>query len=81
MFQKKSILITGSKGFIARNLITKLNNYATLDIYEFSRENNIDDLKAKVSEINFIFHLAGEVKPNSKDNKRLFSEKNTTKWP
>lgn len=59
---KKNILVTGSKGFIAKNLINRLSAY---NIYEFHRNSSFDELSKYIGEIDFIFHFAGEVRPNS----------------
>ena len=40
----KNILVTGSKGFIAKNLIKRLSENSLFKIVEFSRNNNLDDL-------------------------------------
>mgnify|MGYP001341374513 CR=1 FL=1 len=60
----KNLLVTGSKGFIARNLIPRLEEMPFF-IKEFCRNNHINELNSMVKEADFIFHLAGEVKPNS----------------
>jgi len=56
------VLITGSNGFIGKNLTTRLNE---LDIfYEvFTRENSIQDLPNLIENSDFIIHLAGENRP------------------
>lgn len=62
---KKNILITGSEGFIGSNLSIKLieNGY---QVYRFSKKNNIQNLKSKIDKADFIFHLAGINRSNSK---------------
>lgn len=57
------ILITGSKGFIAQNLIAHLSEISDIKIIEFSRENDPSDLKVFVKQIDFVFHLAGVNRP------------------
>ena len=52
-----NVLITGSDGFIARNLISHLGQDQKYIIYPFSRKNNINDLKAIISKIDFVIHL------------------------
>ena len=60
----KNILVTGANGFIAQNLIIKLEG-APLYINKFGRKHNSEELNSMVNHADFIFHLAGEVKPNS----------------
>ena len=57
------ILVTGSKGFIGKNLIAKLKNRNYTDILEFSRETNIALLDEYCKEADFVFHLAGVNRP------------------
>ena len=38
------ILVTGSNGFIAKNLIQKLNEIESFEVIGFSRDNSKDDL-------------------------------------
>ena len=68
-----NILVTGSKGFIGQNLIKQLENK---NILEFNRKDSIDKLEELVLRSDFIFHFAGEVRPNSSDN--AFIESNVT---
>ncbi len=75
----KNILVTGSKGFIAKNLIKRLSENSLFKIFEFSRNNNLDDLINIVKRVDFIFHLAGEVKPNSEKNEFEKSNSGLTK--
>ena len=66
------ILVTGSNGFIAKNLIVRLNekNY---NILEFKRGDSLELLEEKILESNLIFHLAGE---NRTDDDELFIKNN-----
>ncbi|PWU67170.1 capsular polysaccharide biosynthesis protein CapF [Gracilibacillus dipsosauri] len=57
------ILITGSNGFIAKNLIAELRNRQYNDLLLFNRDNNLDDLFDYCNEADFIFHLAGVNRP------------------
>lgn len=57
------IVVTGSKGFIAKNLIAKLRNQNYTDIFEISRETNIALLDEYCKEADFVFHLAGVNRP------------------
>jgi UDP-2-acetamido-2,6-beta-L-arabino-hexul-4-ose reductase len=64
----KNILITGSNGFIGKNLKNKLLKLNDINIYEFNRGDKISDIKRYIKDIDFIFHLAGEVRPDSSDD-------------
>jgi len=41
----KTVLVTGSEGFIGKNLITRLQELDSVVIKFFDKENNIDTLK------------------------------------
>ena len=58
------VLVTGSKGFIGKNLICHLKEQNDIEIVEFSREQNFSDIAKNLSTIDFIFHLAGVNRPN-----------------
>jgi UDP-2-acetamido-2,6-beta-L-arabino-hexul-4-ose reductase len=60
-----NILITGSKGFIGTHLTNKFKNIDIHTIYEFNRNDSIELLSNDISKIDFIFHLASEVRPNA----------------
>jgi len=70
-----NVLITGSHGFIGKNLINKLQ-HKNVNILEFNRSNTIDELKELILKSDFIYHLAGEVRPKSSDKE--FKESNVT---
>lgn len=57
------ILITGSDGFIAKNLIEHLKRDETLQLYLFSKKDSLNILETYVKEVDFIFHLAGVNRP------------------
>lgn len=62
-----SILVTGSKGFIGKNLLKKLDsNY--FNILEFNRDDSLETLEKQIIQSDFIVHLAGEVRPNSSND-------------
>ncbi|MFW2602104.1 NAD-dependent epimerase/dehydratase family protein, partial [Aliarcobacter butzleri] len=62
-----NILVTGSKGFIGKNLLKKLdnNNY---NILEYNRDDFFETLEKQIIQSDFIVHLAGEVRPNSSND-------------
>jgi len=57
------ILVTGSKGFIGKNLIVELKNQGYKDILEFDLETDPSLLDAYTKEAEFIYHLAGVNRP------------------
>lgn len=63
-----NILLTGSRGFIGKNLLKKLSNIQNINILEFNRNDSKTSLEKSISKCDFIIHLAGEVRPNSSDD-------------
>ncbi|SCZ76088.1 capsular polysaccharide biosynthesis protein CapF [Acidaminobacter hydrogenoformans] len=57
------ILITGSKGFIGKNLIAELRNFTEFHILEYNLETEPDLLGKYCQEAEFVFHLAGINRP------------------
>jgi len=60
-----TILITGSDGFIAKNLITHLKRDENIKLYLFSKSDSLDLLEAYIKEVDFIYHLAGVNRPKN----------------
>ena len=54
-----NILVTGSKGFIGKNLVRYLRSNSLHNIFEFSRDDLLDDLEKIINKIDIVFHLAG----------------------
>lgn len=67
------ILVTGSKGFIGKNLIYELKNRKYNDIYEYDVDSTLEELDKYCSDCDFIFHLAGINRPK---NEKEFMEGN-----
>jgi len=59
------ILITGSDGFIAQNLISYLKRENGIKLYFYNKEDSLDILEVYIKESNFIFHLAGVNRPKN----------------
>ena len=57
------ILITGSKGFIGRNLIERLSSRKNLEILEFDKDDSIDVLKEYCKNCDFVFNFAAVHRP------------------
>jgi len=53
------VLVTGSKGFIGKNLVTFLKEKEELDVLEFDAKNSLSELEDVLEGLDFIFHLAG----------------------
>ena len=54
------ILITGSNGFIGRNLATRLSEEKIFSINFYNRSDCINQLEKLVSEADLVIHLAGK---------------------
>jgi UDP-2-acetamido-2,6-beta-L-arabino-hexul-4-ose reductase len=57
------ILVTGSKGFIGKNLVAELRNRNYTEIYEYGRGTDSDLLNEYCKAADFVFHLAGVNRP------------------
>ena len=60
------VLVTGSNGFIGKNLIVRLNEL-DIQVATFTRDNVIQDLEELIKDTDCVVHLAGENRP--KDDK------------
>jgi UDP-2-acetamido-2,6-beta-L-arabino-hexul-4-ose reductase len=65
--------VTGSNGFIGKNLLERLGRIKGLEVVTFTRSNTSSDLKQFIEESDFIFHLAGI---NRTENPQKFYEGN-----
>ncbi|QOY54073.1 NAD-dependent epimerase/dehydratase family protein [Candidatus Sulfurimonas marisnigri] len=77
-----NILVTGSKGFIGKNLLKKLkklNKISGIHILEYNRGDSSEVLEKLLIKSDFIFHLAGEVRPDSSDKNFKKSNVSLTK--
>lgn len=57
-----NLFITGSNGFIGKNLIEKLEQQGGYNIITYDKGDNLENLKTKINEIDFVIHLAGVCK-------------------
>ena len=74
-----NILITGSQGFIAKNLIVRLSEFKNYNILTVDKKTSNQDLYKKLIKADIIFHLAGvnkETNPKyNYDNNYVFAKK------
>lgn len=59
------VLVTGSEGFIAKNLLVRLQEMKDFEIVKFSREMSEQDLANLVHDLDGVVHLAGVNRPKS----------------
>lgn len=57
------ILITGSQGFIGKNLGVRLGELPECEVEQFTRKDNLSVLAEKVNQVDMVVHLAGENRP------------------
>lgn len=68
------VLVTGSRGFIGKNLLEYLGRMDDITIDVFNRDDTFESLDLKVEAAEFIFHLAGVNRPK---NPKEFYEGNS----
>lgn len=66
-----NVLVTGSNGFIGKNLIYRLKELDNVNIIEFDKDTPFDIIEKNIDNIDFVFHLAGINRP--KDVKEFYS--------
>lgn len=69
------ILITGTAGFLGRNLHQHLREHKGLEIVSFTRSHSSDELRDLMQGVEFVFHLAGVNRPSNPSD---FATGNTT---
>ena len=57
------VLVTGSNGFIGKNLISHLQELENIEIITYNRNDNFQKITDEIDNIGFIFHLAGVNRP------------------
>lgn len=65
----KTVLVTGSSGFIGKNLCAKIEQLKDIEILHFDHDDTVKDLEKFLDKADFIFHLAGINLP--KDDKEF----------
>ena len=68
------VLITGANGFLAKNLISHLNFRDEIEVIQYTRQNQISDLKDMLVGVEMIFHLAGANRPSDQKQFELDNE-------
>lgn len=63
-----NILITGSNGFVGKNLIERLNKIGGFNIITYGRQDSFDKIEKNINNIDFIIHLAGVCRSNNKED-------------
>ncbi len=61
------VLVTGSRGFIGKNLVVKLNETREHEVIEFYKGKHLADLASAIQSADFLFHLAGVNRPRDKN--------------
>ena len=57
------VLITGSNGFVGKNLISNLSLNKEIEIYKYDKESTLEELDKYTKDCDFIYHLAGVNRP------------------
>ena len=68
------VLVTGSNGFIGKNIATQLAVCEDFEVLPYNRESTADDLRSAVEAADFICHMAGVNRP---DDDEEFARVNT----
>ena len=79
----KKILVTGSEGFIGKNLVTHLDMDSNFSFYEYNSHSDITLLSEYLKKVDYVIHLAGEnrskkineFKKNNVDFTKILCEK------
>lgn len=59
----KKILVTGSNGFVGKNIVVALNEIKKYEVLTIDRQNSEEELKQATLNADFIVHLAGVNRP------------------
>lgn len=64
------VIITGSNGFIGKNLVSHIQEIPDIDIIRFDKDDSFDLIRDNIKDTSFVFHLAGVNRP--KDSKEFY---------
>lgn len=59
----KKVLVTGSKGFVGRNLCAVLRRREDVELYEYDLNKKQAELDVALEQVDFVIHLAGVNRP------------------
>ncbi|CDH21002.1 Nucleoside-diphosphate-sugar epimerase WbjC [Xenorhabdus bovienii str. kraussei Quebec] len=62
------VLVTGSDGFIGKNLCVRLLELKNIEVLKFNRSHSLVDLHNFIKQADFVFHLAGENRPKDEND-------------
>ena len=65
-----NILVTGSGGFIGKNLVSWLERLPEVHVLTFDVENTTEELSDRLAVADIVYHLAGVNRPQSEDEFR-----------
>ena len=63
----KKMLVTGSKGFVGRNLCSVLLRREDIELYKYDVDNKSEALDRALEKVDWIIHLAGVNRPENPD--------------
>lgn len=63
----KNVLVTGSKGFIGKNLVLSLKRIESIEVLEYDLGDSNEKLKNVLSNADLVYHLAGVNRPQNPD--------------
>ena len=61
------VLITGSNGFLGKNLRSYLSIYEEIEIFCYDKDSSLEELEQYTKECDFVFHLAGINRPQTQE--------------
>jgi len=66
-FNMKKVLVTGSNGFVGRNLCLALEQLKNIQVFHYDVDSTPDELEQALAVVDVIFHLAGVNRPSNVD--------------